>query len=187
MKTKFVLTFVMTLLAMAASAQIQLLYLDGGRDVIDRNKKLYWMNGDDDPCFDILNYKKTGNKETFTLRGKEDIGNGQHDIYSVVMTLDAKTQVPIEITLDNKEYKITSKVKTSSGDAQEDERVIQYFKGLAGYSKESTPAVKGTSAPTASKVEEAKPEEATKDAGEKIKDKAKDAIGKVKGVFKKKK
>ncbi len=189
MKTKFILAFVMMSLAMAASAQIQLLYLDGGRDVIDRNKKLYWMNGDDDPCFDILNYKKTGNKETFTLRGKEDIGNGQHDIYSVVMTLDAKTQVPIEITLDNKEYKINSKVKTSSGDAREDERVIQYFKGLAGYSKESTPAVKGTSVPAAaSKVEEAKPEEETsKDAGEKIKDKAKDAIGKVKGVFKKKK
>lgn len=104
------------------------------------------------------------------------------------MTLDAKTQVPIEITLDNKEYKITSKVKTSSGDAREDERVIQYFRGLAGYSKESTPAVKGTSVPAASKVEEAKPEEETpKDAGEKIKDKAKDAIGKVKGVFKKKK
>ena len=182
MKTKFILAFVMMSLAMVASAQIQLLYLDGGRDVIDRNKKLYWMNGDDDPCFDILNYKKTGNKETFTLRGKEDI-------YSVVMTLDAKTQVPIEITLDNKEYKINSKVKTSSGDAREDERVIQYFKGLAGYSKESTPAVKGTSVPAAaSKVEEAKPEEETpKDAGEKIKDKAKDAIGKVKGVFKKKK
>lgn len=80
-------------------------------------------------------------------------------------------------------------MKTSSGDAREDERVIQYFKDLAGYSKESTPAVKGTSVPAAaSKVEEAKPEEETpKDAGEKIKDKAKDAIGKVKGVFKKKK
>lgn len=47
MKTKFILAFVMMSLAMAASAQIQLLYLDGGRDVIDRNKKLYWMNGDD--------------------------------------------------------------------------------------------------------------------------------------------
>lgn len=70
MKTKFVLAFVMMSLAMAASAQIQLLYLDGGRDVIDRNKKLYWMNGDDDPCFDILNYKKTGNKETFRLTCK---------------------------------------------------------------------------------------------------------------------
>ena len=27
--------------------------------------------GDEDPCFDIVNYKMAGNKETFTLKRKE--------------------------------------------------------------------------------------------------------------------
>ena len=37
-------------MAVGASAQIQLLYTDFGRNVIDRNKKLFWMDGDSDPC-----------------------------------------------------------------------------------------------------------------------------------------
>ena len=78
MKTKGILSFVLFCLAMTASAQVQLLFFDGGRHVIDRNKKLYWMDaGEEDPCFDIINYKKTGNKETFTLkcRRKNDMGS----------------------------------------------------------------------------------------------------------------
>ena len=71
-------------LAMTASAQVQLLFFDGGRHVIDRNKKLYWMDaGDEDPCFDIINYKKTGNKETFTLKCKEKERYGQPSTYIV--------------------------------------------------------------------------------------------------------
>ena len=46
--------------ALSASAQVQLLFMEGGRNVIDRNKKMYWMDGDDDPCYNILNYKKSG-------------------------------------------------------------------------------------------------------------------------------
>ena len=65
MKTRPFLTSVLFALAMSASAQVQLLYTDClGRNVIERNKKLFYMEGDDDPCYDIINYKKTGNKET---------------------------------------------------------------------------------------------------------------------------
>lgn len=49
-------------MAVGASAQIQLLYTDFGRNVIDRNKKLFWMDGDSDPCFDIQSYKKVATK-----------------------------------------------------------------------------------------------------------------------------
>ena len=70
--------------ALSASAQVQLLFMEGGRNVIDRNKKMYWMDGDDDPCYNIFNYKKSGNKETFTLKGKEN----PNDVYNVVMSLD---------------------------------------------------------------------------------------------------
>ena len=64
-------------MAVGASAQIQLLYTDFGRNVIDRNKKLFWMDGDSDPCFDIQSYKKGGNKEVFVISEKsvkEDAG-----------------------------------------------------------------------------------------------------------------
>ena len=71
MKTRFLMTAVFLVLAMTASAQIQLLFMGYNRNVIDRNKKLYWMDGDDDPCFNILNYKKAGTKETFTIKEKD--------------------------------------------------------------------------------------------------------------------
>ena len=45
-------------MAVGASAQIQLLYTDFGRNVIDRNKKLFWMDGDSDPCFDRVATKR---------------------------------------------------------------------------------------------------------------------------------
>lgn len=42
MKSSLLMTSALFALAVSASAQIQLLYLDEyGRDVIDRNKKLY--------------------------------------------------------------------------------------------------------------------------------------------------
>lgn len=185
MKKKIFLAFAMMTLASAASAQVQLLFLEGGRNVIDRNKKLYWMDGDDDPCYDILNYKKTGNKETFTLRGKEDLGNGQRDTYTAVMMLDAKTQLPVELTLTQGGNKQTSKVTTTSGSKNEDERLLKYFNELAGNPVAPASAAGGVSAPA--KVADVKPEEDPKGATDKVKDTAKDTFGKVKGLFKKKK
>ena len=60
MKTKFFMTVAFSVMAMSSFAQVQLLYTDcSGRHVIERNKKLYWMEaGDEDPCFEIQNYKK---------------------------------------------------------------------------------------------------------------------------------
>ena len=192
MKTKHYLAFFALLcMAMSASAQVQLLFMEGGgRNVIDRNKKLYWMEGDDDPCFDILNYKKTGTKETFDLKEKEDATNK----YSAVIILNAKTQEPEELTLTHKDYgKQNYKVKITSGSEGEDKRLKEYFNGLAGNpivpEKESV-GVK-VSAPssdtsTSNDTPEVESEEDTKGAADKVKDAAKETFGKVKGFFKKK-
>ena len=111
MKTRFLMTAVFLVLAMTASAQIQLLFMGYNRNVIDRNKKLYWMDGDDDPCFNILNYKKAGTKETFTIKEK-DSGS---QTYSVTITLDSKGN-PVHLVLkDGKNALYDSEVKTSSG------------------------------------------------------------------------
>lgn len=181
MKTKLFLTSVLFSFAMSASAQIQLLYMDlYGRDVIDRNKKLYWMNGDDDPCYDILNYKKVGSKETFNLRSKEE----PSDTYSVVINLLPNGD-PKDITLTSKQYgKRSSTVETSSGDAREDARVIKYFKGLAGYP--ATVDASEVASDPKSAVNNAK-EASAANATEKVMDVAKGAVNKVKGLFKKKK
>lgn len=196
MKTKHFLAFVLLCLTMSASAQVQLLFIEGGgRNVIDRNKKLYWMEGDDDPCFDILNYKKVGNKETFDLKSKEDAT----DKYSAVIILNAKTQEPEELTLTHKTYgKQGGKVKTTSGSKSEDTRLKEYFNGLAG-NPTSPNATAGVSSPIPSSVSDAKSddnsddksdvksEESEKGTVDKVKDAAKGTLGKVKGVFKKKK
>ena len=175
MRTKCFLISAFMTLAMSASAQVQLLYMDGGRNVIDRNKKLYWMDGDSDPCFDILNYKKTGNKETFNLKPRE---KGDSN-YSVVITLQGNE--PTEITISSKAYgKQTSKVKTNSGSPEEDKRVRNYFNGLAG---NPTEPEFDSSTPSAASVKES----GTKGATDKVSDAAKSAFGKVKGLFKKKK
>lgn len=99
MKKKHIFSVIFLAFSMSASAQIQLLYTQTvGRNVIDRNKKLYWMEGDDDPCYDILNYKKAGNKETFTLRNKD---KGSDDSYNVVITLN-EANVPKELSISGK-------------------------------------------------------------------------------------
>ncbi len=185
MKAKFFLTAVMFSLAVSVSAQIQLLYMDYGRNVIDRNKKLYWMDGDKDPCYNIKNYKKTGNKESFRLESQEMNGYGKPDICDVVITLDEKTQLPVQITINHKSYgaKTTSAVKTTSGDNDEDNRLYKYFGELAGYPASEIKQT-GTSVPTsAGDVKEM----GTNGGVNKVKDAAKGALGKVKGVFKKKK
>ena len=188
MKTKHFLTFAMLCLAASASAQIQLLYMNDGRNVIDRTKKLYWMDGDDDPCFDILNYKKTGNKETFTIKGKEKAAGQQ---YSVVITLGNNSE-PTHLVLKEPKYTVhDSDVRTASKNKEEDDRLRNYFGGLAGYPAKqqsatgvgvpSKPSVGGGDAKADVSKEGAKSEAGK--AGEAVKG----AIGKVKGVFKKKK
>ncbi len=190
MKTRLLLTMALLAVVTAASAQIQLLYMDGGRNVIDRTKKLYWMDGDDDPCYSILNYKKTGNKETFSLKPKEN-ARGQ---YKVTMTLDAKG-TPTEITLTSSDGgSMKSAVKTTSGRPERDEELYNYFGRLAGYPAKvsvasSTSNVSSsvpnatTGVPSAADVQK----DGVKGTANKIGDAAKGAFGKVKGLFKKKK
>lgn len=184
-KTRILLTLSLLSLTMTVSAQVQLLYLQGwGRNVIDRNKKLYWMEGDDDPCYDILNYRKTGNKETFNLKSKEQ---GSNERFSVVMTLNANTQEPTAMTIsgtagDKKNFT----VKTTSGDSDEDARMKAYFNKLAG--NPVAPSLgenKGASVPRSG--EGLKAAGTSKTGVDKVADAAKGAFGKVKGLFKKKK
>ncbi len=188
MKKRNFLTLILLFFAMAASAQVQLLYMEGyGRNVIDRNKKLYWMDGDDDPCFVIKNYKKAGNKETFTLESKEMNMYGKPDIYQATIILDASGKEPVQITLNNKEYgKHTCKVTTTSGSEYEDKRVKDYFNGLAGNPVEPEVGVSANvSAPKS--AADVKPEGGVTETTDKVKDTAKETFGKVKGLFKKKK
>ncbi len=183
MKTRLLLTMALLAVVTTASAQIQLLYMDGGRNVIDRAKKLYWMDGDSDPCYSILNYKKTGNKETFSLKPKEN-ARGQ---YKVAITLDAKG-TPIEITLTSSDgASMKSAVKTTSGRPERDEELYNYFGELAGYPPRASASVAvpgvSTQVPSAADVQK----DGVKGTASKIGDAAKGAFGKVKGLFKKKK
>lgn len=180
MKTKHFLTLVFLLLAMSASAQIQLLYWHSGRNVIDRTKKLYWMDGDSDPCFNIQNYKKAGNKETFTLVGKEN----PSDKYSAVITLNSQS-VPVHLVLkQGGKVMYESDLKTTSGNKDEDDRMYAYFGELAGYpAKQSVGSVGVPSKPTAADVKKG----GVKGVASKASETAKGAFGKVKGLFKKSK
>ena len=93
--------------------------------------------------------------------------------------------VPKDIALTSKQYgKTTSAVKTTSGDAREDARVKKYFNGLADNPTEVDPSEMASDPKSAiSNVKEGGAANAT----EKVKDVAKGAVNKVKGLFKKKK
>lgn len=201
MKTRFFLTSALFMLSMASQAQIQLLYMENnGRNVIDRTKKLYWMEGDDDPCYDISNYKKTGNKETFNLCEK-DQSAGVHKL-SVAITLDGKG-LPTQMTINDLTYKTkqTYNVETTSGSASEDARLKEYFSRLAGYPESevkkyadsgAAASAAGTAQSPAASAQVPTSKEDLQDSVEKgaagkVKDAANKAFGKVKGLFKKKK
>ncbi len=190
MKTKFFMTVAFSVMAMSSFAQVQLLYTDcSGRHVIERNKKLYWMEaGDEDPCFEIQNYKKVGNQETFSLKSKELNEYGKTDIYNVVMQLDAKTQEPIEITLSSSAHgKQSGKVRTTSGSKNEDERLKEYFNGLAGNPAQPEQVVSNAAPSVSEPASDDQPEAEPQSAADKVKNAAKSTLGNVKGVFKKKK
>ena len=83
----------MLLMTVSASAQIEILYhsTDGTSiltfTAMDRTKKLFWLDDDDNTCFVIKNYKKSGNTEIFVLDAKEK-GVGM-ECSQVTITLDA--------------------------------------------------------------------------------------------------
>ena len=187
-------------LALSASAQIELMfhYSNGEYShytVMDRTKKLYWMDDADNTCFEITNYKKSGNTETFTLEAKEKGGMG-NDRCAVTTTVDANGHTA---TIQYKEPDYFGGKKfdiktTLPGDPYEQERITRYFNQLAGYPADEG-IVKGTSViPSVSNapqnpVDNAPQnpvDNASQNPIDKAKGTAKQAVGKVKGLFKKK-
>lgn len=194
MKRKSFLTAALLCMAMSSSAQIQLLFFDGHRHIIDRTKKVYFMDeGEEDPCFDILNYKKTGNKETFTLKCKAEDQKGRYDApstYTATCTLSGDKPVHLTVTGKGKNgtEKFSGDVKTTSGSDYEDERLVRYFGERAGYpaTSDDIPTTGGGGKKVPTSVSDVK-EQGGKNAVGKAKDAAKGALGKVKGLFGKKK
>lgn len=168
MKKSF-LAMTLFAVAMSASAQVEFLYTDFGRNVICREKKLFWMEGDSDPCFNIVNYKKAGGKETFSLTPKRQ-GDGK---YTVTITLkdDKATHIVMK---GEATYTSDVNVKTESESSRE---LVKYFREEAGY---TTPSA-ASAVPGKPSVKRDTPKESTEETV------VKQALGKVKGLFKKKK
>ena len=191
MKKKIGTMALMLGLALSASAQIELMfhYSDGEYShytVMDRTKKLYWMDDDDNTCFAITNYKKSGNTETFTLEATEKGGMGR-DRCAVTTTVDANGHTA---TIQYKEpYFFGGKkydIRTTAEEPYEQERITRYFNQLAGYPADEG-IVKGASVnPSVSNAPQNPVDNASQNPVDKAKGTAKQAVGKVKGLFKKK-
>lgn len=191
MKKKIGTMALMLGLALSASAQIELMfhYSNGEYShytVMDRTKKLYWMDDDDNTCFEITNYKKSGNTETFTLEAKEKGGMG-NDRCAVTTTVDANGHTA---TIQYKEpYFFGGKkydIRTTAEEPYEQERITRYFNQLAGYPADEG-IVKGASVtPSVSNAPQNPVDNASQNPVDKAKGTAKQAVGKVKGLFKKK-
>ena len=136
-----------------------------------------------------MNYKKAGNKETFTLKRKEKENDGSPATYNATLIVDGDKTVEQNVSGKGSYgvQKFTGKVRNTSGDDYEDDRLKKYFNGLAGNptTDASMPVGKGKmNVPTS--VKDVK-EQGAKGTADKVKDAAKGAFGKVKGVFGKKK
>lgn len=171
MKKKTFLSVMFFALAMSASAQVEFLHTMFGRNVICRDKGLFWMDGDSDPCFVISNYKKAGNKETFNLTPK-DPSDGK---YAVTITLkdDRATHIVMKGT-----ETYTSDVTTKT-ESETSSDLVTYFRKEAGYTTPSAASVAVPGKASAASAVEGK------DGG--VGAAVKGAFGKVKGLFKKKK
>ena len=194
MKTKTLLTWLMLIMAVSASAQIEVLYFFNNGEythwnVIDRTKKLYWLDDEDNTCFNVQDYKVSGNQATFTLKIQEASPSDPVQQMRVSAELDAKGKIVKIHYKDNSPtiYKDLD-VKTndhgsSRGDIEYHNHLIRFFNQKVGYptdqgviSESGVPAV-GGNAPA---IEEKNP-------ANKVKDAAKNAMGKMKGLIKKKK
>ena len=193
MKKKIGTMALMLGLALSASAQIELMfhYSDGEYShytVMDRTKKLYWMDDDDNTCFEITNYKKSGNTETFTLEAKEKGGMG-NDRCAVTTTVDANGHTATikykePVFFGGKKYDI----RTTAEEPYEQERITRYFNQLAGYPADEGIVKSTTGAPSVPESTTDAPSvpNAPQNPVDKAKGTAKQAVGKVKGLFKKK-
>ncbi len=170
MKTKCLLTAVLSAVVMSVSAQVQVFVHNEGHGAICREKKLFLMEaGEKNPAWNIVNYKKTGNKETFTLTPQDK----NYNTYSCVMTLNGDT--PTAMTLTSKqEGKKTYQLKLT-----DDEHLNNFYREECGYAPK--PSLKG-GVPSTQDLKNGGVKGAAKNVG----DAAKSTFGKVKGMFKKK-
>ena len=194
MKTKSLLTWLMLIMAVSASAQIEVLYFFHNGEythwnVIDRTKKLYWLDDEDNTCFNVQDYKVSGNQATFTLKIQEASPSAPIQQMRVSAELDAQGKI-VKIHYKDKSptiYKDLDVKTNDHGHSRDDieyhNHLIRYFNQKVGYptdqgviSESGVPAV-GGKAPA---IEEKNP-------ANKVKDAAKNAMGKMKGLIKKKK
>jgi len=185
MKTKLFFTAALLTLSLSSYAQIELVYTDDlGRVVIDRNKKLFWMDGDDDPCYSITNYKKSGTTETFKLLPKEEA----EGTFNVVLNVTAQRTGTLKMVSKEITYnaKITSTLKDGEPCEGMTQQTIDWFRGKAGYPKSVSVNSVPTSKDGISATKENLKDGGVKGAAKSVGDAAKGAFGKVKGLFKKK-
>ena len=169
-----------------ASAEVEILYhMQEGNyvtyTVIERSKKLFILDDDDNTKFEIKNYKKSGNVETFTIECSDNSLNEKSSA-NITITLDAnghtsKIQYKKSNFFSNGTYDVYTVATDNLG---EHHRRIRYFNGLTGNpTEQGVVAEKGV--PSVGQSGD------SKNPADKVKGAAKDATKKLKGLFNKKK
>lgn len=191
MNSKTFAFVVILLMTVSASAQVEMLYhyqndQFSHYSVMDRAKKLYWMDDDDNTCFVIKDYKKSGNTEIFVLDAKEK-GVGMEQT-QVTTTLDSCGHTA---TIHYKNPKFFGGEKydvrtCTPEDLEEHNRLVRYFNKLAGNPIEQGVVTNPSGATSVSSVANQSGESQSKNPVDKVKGAAKSAVGKIKGLLKKK-
>ena len=169
-----------------ASAEVEILYhMQEGNyvtfTVIERSKKLFILDDDDNTQFEIKNYKKSGNVETFTIECSDNSLNRKSSA-NITITLDAnghtsKIQYKKSNFFSNGTYDVYT---VDTDNPREHNRRIRYFNGLTGNpTEQGVVAEKGV--PSVGQSGD------SKNPADKVKGAAKDATKKLKGLFNKKK
>ena len=187
----------MLIMAVSASAQIEVLYFfQNGEythwNAIDRTKKLYWLDDEDNTCFNVQDYKVSGNQATFTLKIQEASPSDPVQQMRVSAELDAKGKIVKIHYKDNSPtiYKDLD-VKTndhgsSRGDIEYHNHLIRFFNEKAGYPTDQGINSGSGVSDVSGKNPTNKVKDGAKNPTNKVKDAAKNTVGKMKGLFKKK-
>ena len=198
MKTKSLLTWLMLIMAVSASAQIEVLYFFHNGEythwnVIDRTKKLYWLDDEDNTCFNVQDYKVSGNQATFTLKIQEASPSAPIQQMRVSAELDAQGKI-VKIHYKDKSPTIykdldvkTNDHGSSPGEIEYHNHLIRFFNEKAGYPTDQGINSGSGVSDVSGKNPTNKVKDEAKNPTNKVKDAAKNTVGKMKGLFKKKK
>ena len=198
MKTKSLLTWLMLIMAVSASAQIEVLYFFNNGEythwnVIDRTKKLYWLDDEDNTCFNVQDYKVSGNQATFTLKIQKASPSDPVQQMRVSAELDAKGKI-VKIHYKDKSPTIykdldvkTNDHGSSPGEIEYHNHLIRFFNEKAGYPTDQGINSGSGVSDVSGKNPTNKVKDEAKNPTNKVKDAAKNTVGKMKGLFKKKK